>query len=343
MDGPWQLGHLTAEQYGSLAARTAAAMRAADPSLELVVCGSSNSAMPTFGVWERTVLERAYEHVDFISCHAYYEERDGDLASFLASSVDMEYFIRSVVAAADHAQQLRHGKRQIHISFDEWNVWYQSAYEQSEARAGAAAGSQPRAWPVAPRLLEDVYSVADAVVVGGLLITLLKHSDRVRSASLAQLVNVIAPIMSEPGGPAWRQTIFHPFAITSRLAAGDVLRVAVDTPLVTTKSYGEVPALDAVATYDPAQGSGAVFLVNRSIGEEHSVCLDVAGVSNGSATDILEAFVIHDDDPYARNTLEDQNRVLPHRLQTAVDDTGRLTVTVPAVSWVAIAYTPSTR
>jgi alpha-N-arabinofuranosidase len=156
MDGPWQVGHLTAEQYGSIAARTAAAMKAADPSLELVVCGSSNSAMPTFGAWERTVLEQAYDHVDFVSCHAYYQERDGDLASFLASSVDMEYFIRSVVAAADHAQQLRHGSRQIHISFDEWNVWYQSAYEQDEDRARQEAERQPRPWPVAPHAAQEL-------------------------------------------------------------------------------------------------------------------------------------------------------------------------------------------
>jgi alpha-N-arabinofuranosidase len=338
MDGPWQVGHLTAEQYGSIAARTAAAMKAADPSLELVVCGSSNSAMPTFGAWERTVLEQTYDHVDFVSCHANYQERDGDLASFLASSANMEYFIRSVVAAADHAQQLRHGDRQIHISFDEWNVWYQSAYEQDEGRARQEAERQPRSWPVAPRLLEDVYNVADAVVVGGLLITLLKHSDRVRSACLAQLVNVIAPIMSEPGGPAWRQTIFYPFAITSRLAAGDVMRMSVDTPLVTTKTYGDVPALDAVATYDPAHRRGAVFLVNRSVGDTHTVTLNVAALSDVSAPHVIETLVIHDDDPHARNTLDNPDRVVPRPLQTTVNQTGNITLTVPPVSWVAVAF-----
>jgi alpha-N-arabinofuranosidase len=342
MDGPWQIGHLTAEQYGSIAARTAAAMKAADPSLELVVCGSSSSAMPTFGAWERTVLEQAYDHVDFVSCHAYYQEHDGDLASFLVSSVNMEYFIRSVVAAADHAQQLRHGTRQIHISFDEWNVWYQSAHEREEARAREEAESQPRPWPVAPRLLEDVYNVADAVVVGSLLITLLKNSDRVRSASLAQLVNVIAPIRCEPAGPAWRQTIFYPFAITSRLAAGDVLRVSVDTPLLTTKAYGDVPALDAVATYDPAHGRGAVFLVNRSVGDAHTVTLDVGALSDVSALRIIETLAIHDDDPYVSNTSENEYRVVPQPLETTVDDTGNITMTVPPVSWVAVAFAHGT-
>jgi alpha-N-arabinofuranosidase len=196
---------------------------------------------------------------------------------------------------------------------------------------------------VAPRLLEDVYNAADAVVVGGLLITLLKHSDRVQSASLAQLVNVIAPIMSEPGGSAWRQTIFHPFAITSRLASGDVLRVLVDTPTVTTQMHGEVPALDAVATYDAAQDRGAVFLVNRSVSDEHTVTIDVGGlVPDGSAPQVLEAFLVHEDDPYARNTLQDQDRVVPQSLKTTVEEDGDLTVTVPPVSWAAIAFTRRT-
>ena len=340
MDGPWQLGHLSAEEYGTLAARTASAMKTADPHLELVVCGSSNSAMPTFGAWERTVLERAYDHVDFISCHAYYQETEGDLASFLASSVNMDFFIRSVVAAADHAQQLRHGDRPIHISFDEWNVWYQSSYAQDEETAREESVSQPRAWPVAPRLLEDVYSAADAVVVGGLLITLLRHSDRVQSASLAQLVNVIAPIMSEPGGPAWRQTIFHPFALTSRLAAGDVLRVSVDTPRVSTQAYGEVAAVDAVATYDAGEGRGAVFLVNRGVEHEQTVTIDLAGLLvDGAQAHVSETFLVHDDDPYARNTLAEQDRVVPRPVDAKVSDGGEVTVTVPPVSWVAVAFT----
>ncbi len=211
MDGPWQEGFMTADDYGKLAARTAAAMRMADKDLELVVCGSSGSGMPTFGDWERTVLEHSYEHVDYVSCHAYYQELDGDLGSFLASALDMDYFIDAVVATADHVGHKKRSKKKMRLSFDEWNVWYLKEHQEREAAAEVS-----REWSHAPRLLEDVYTVADAVVVGNLLMTLLKHSDRVTSASLAQLVNVIAPIMTEPGGPAWRQTTFFPFSITSR-------------------------------------------------------------------------------------------------------------------------------
>lgn len=338
MDGPWQLGHLTAAEYGSLAARTASAMKAADPTLELVVCGSSNSQMPTFGAWERTVLEQAYDWVDFISCHAYYQERDGDLASFLASSADMEYFIASVVAATDHAQQLRRSDRQVNISFDEWNVWYQQRYEADEAAARDAATAAHRPWPVAPRLLEDVYSVADAVVVGSLLITLLRHADRVHSASLAQLVNVIAPIMTEPGGPAWRQTIFYPFATTARLAVGQVLRPSVDGPTVTTAKHGEVRAVDAVATLDADRGTAALFLVNRDPEAEHTVTVDMTDLSadGGDTLTVAESVIVHDADPYARNTLAEQDRVTPRPLDVKLDGSV-LTVTLSPVSWAAVA------
>src|SRR6478736_1554301 len=273
MDGPWQLGHRSAEDYGKLASRTAKAMRQIDPSLELVVCGSSGAQMPTFGEWERVVLTHTYDDVDYISCHAYYEEKNGDLASFLASAVDMDHFIEAVIATADHVKAVNGSSKTINLSFDEWNVWYIDRYHAVDKIDGIDN------WPVAPRLLEDQYSVADAVVFGNLLISLLKHADRVTSASLAQLVNVIAPIMTEPGGPAWKQTTFFPFATTSRLAVGNALEVRLESPTYRTEVYGEVPVLDAVATHDPETGAVALFLVNRDQSEAHEVTVDLAALS----------------------------------------------------------------
>jgi alpha-N-arabinofuranosidase len=210
LDGPWQIGHKTASEYGRLAAETARAMRMVDPGLELVACGSSGSGMPTFGSWERDVLRECYELVDHISCHAYYGDDDGDVASFLASAVDMDHFIDSVVATADHVGAELKSSKRINISFDEWNIWYKDRSRRTD-------GPGDR-WDVAPRRIEDECNVTDAVVTGNLLISLLRHSDRVAVACLAQLANVIAPIMTEPAGPAWRQPTFHPFAITSRPA-----------------------------------------------------------------------------------------------------------------------------
>ncbi|MEY9871722.1 alpha-N-arabinofuranosidase [Streptacidiphilus sp. MAP12-33] len=324
MDGPWQTGFMTADDYGKLAARTAAAMKAADKDLELVVCGSSGSGMPTFGDWERTVLEHSYEHVDYISCHAYYQEHDGDLRSFLASAVDMDYFIDTVVATADHVGYKKRSEKKINISFDEWNVWYLTRHQES----GEGRGE----WTHAPRLLEDTYTVADAVVVGNLLMTLLKRSDRVTSASLAQLVNVIAPIMTEPGGPAWRQTTFHPFAITSRLATGEVLRPVIDAPVHRTARHGEASLVDAVATAD--EGRAAVFLVNRDLAEPAQVTVDVRSLG---LSRVVEALTLADPDVYAKNTLAEPNRVAPATNPTATLADGVLTVELPPVSWSAIA------
>lgn len=327
MDGPWQLGHRSAEDYGKLASQTAKALRQLDPSVELVVCGSSSAHMPTFGEWERVVLTEAYDDVDYISCHAYYQEKNGDLGSFLASAVDMDHFIDTVVATADHVRSVKRSDKQINISFDEWNVWYTDRYHAEEELTGIDN------WPIAPRLLEDVYSVADAVVFGNLLISLLKHADRVTSASLAQLVNVIAPIMTEPGGPAWKQTTFFPFAITSRLASGTALEVKLDAPVYDTAVYGTVPLIDAVATHDAETGRTAVFLVNRSQTEEATVTIDI-GTLGGVA--VLSAQTLSDSDIGARNTLADPERVGLADNGSAAVAGGTVTVTLPAVSWTAI-------
>lgn len=321
MDGPWQIGHKTAEEYGRLAAETARAMRFIDPNLELVVCGSSSSAMPTFGAWEHTVLTETYEHVDYISAHAYYFESDGDLGSFLASALDMDHFVDSVAATADAVRAAgKHAKR-INISFDEWNVWYQ---QRAESRPPSGDD-----WPVAPVLLEDTYTVADAVVVGNLLISLLRHTDRVHAASLAQLVNVIAPIMTEPGGRVWKQTIFHPFAQASNLAKGVVLRPVIDSPTYVTAKFGETPLLDAVATWDEESGETVVFAVNRSTTEALDLEIDL----RGTASRVIAATSYSSEDPYWVATAEDDSSVMPEANESARVSDGVVHATLPACSW----------
>jgi alpha-N-arabinofuranosidase len=324
MDGPWQVGGRSATEYGRLAVQTAQAMRRFDPGLELVACGSSNSAMPTFGTWERDVLTEAYEHVDHISLHAYYHQKGDDLGSFLASAEDMERYIDSVTAIADSVGAVRRSSKKIMIAFDEWNVWYQ--------RAAPSKPPSGEDWPVAPRLLEDRYNLADAVVVGGLLISLLRHSDRVTAACQAQLVNVIAPIMTEPGGPAWRQTIFHPFALTARHAGGTVLEARPHGATVTTERFGVVEAVDAAATWDGQAGS--VFLVNRSTSEPAEVTVDIAG----GAVDVTECLTLHGPDPYATNTAEAPDRVRPQPNDRVERHPTGVAVTLPPVSWTVLRW-----
>jgi alpha-N-arabinofuranosidase len=327
MDGPWQLGHDTPRAYGRLAMKTARALRQVDPDLELVVCGSSSAQMPLFGTWERVVLEETYDEVDFISCHAYYEPIGGDYGSFLASAVNMDNFIDSVVATADHVKGMRGSDKTINISFDEWNVWYHSRYAEVDRI------TDPQEWPVAPRLLEDVYSVVDAVVFGNLLISLIRHADRVTAASLAQLVNVIAPIMTEPGGPAWKQTTYFPFAVTSKLARGVALELKLDCPSYETEQHGTASLVDAVATHDAESGETAVFVVNRSLDESAEFIVDAALLGQVS---LVSAESLHDDDIHAANTLSAPDRVRLRPNETARLADGELRITLPPVSWTAV-------
>ena len=270
MDGPWQIGHKDAHTYGRLAADAGKAMKLVDPSIELVACGSSSMYMDTFGAWERTVLSYTYDIVDHISMHAYYEELGGDRASFLGSATAMDRFVERVVASADAVGAQKRSDKRITLSFDEWNVWY------LESRFGDATDL-----PIqrdAPRIIEDRYSGLDAVVVGDLMATLLNHADRIAVGCLAQLVNVIAPIMTDPGGDAWRQTTFHPFATTAHLARGEALQLKVDAPAFATERHGEVPAVTAAATVDPDTGALALFVTNRT-DVEQTVTLRHPGAS----------------------------------------------------------------
>jgi alpha-N-arabinofuranosidase len=326
MDGPWQVGQKTAHEYGRLAREAAKAMKWVDDSIELVACGSSNSSMPTFGDWEATVLEHAYEESDYVSLHHYFEDPEGDLDSFIASPVVMDDFIEGVVATCDYVRAKKRAKKRIDLAFDEWNVWYQSKF-----RAEAASR---RPWQEAPRLNEDIYTLADALVVGGLLISLLKHADRVKIACQAQLVNVIALIMTEPGGPAWRQSIFYPFLHASRFGRGTVLRVQPEAPQHDTVLHGPVPVMDAVATLDEAGGGAlTIFAVNRDRREGLDLVADIRAMTGYRVEDHL---VLTGDDPDASNTLETPDRVRPRPGTNARLEEGRLRVALPPLSWSVI-------
>jgi alpha-N-arabinofuranosidase len=319
MDGHWQLGHKTASEYGRLAAETARAMRQLDPTLELVACGSSGPWMPTYVEWERAVLAETYPLVDAISLHNYYQEDPEDLASFLASGVDLDRFIERVAGVADEVADALGLPRRLKLSVDEWNV----------TRSNGAP--PPTDWNVLERIGEEAFTAADAVVVGSLLISLVRHANRVATACLAQLVNVIAPIRSEPGGPAWRQTTFHPFSLTARHARGRALAVPVAVEAISTGKHGDVAPLDAVATLDEETGTLALFVVNRHPTEAIDVTIDLRGWSDELR--LREALIVHDDDRNAVNTEAEPDRVTARPLAGAALDDGCLRLPLPAISW----------
>ncbi len=328
MDGPWQIGHRTALEYGRVANEAAKAMKWVDPSIELVACGSSSSQMPTFGDWELTMLDECYEHVDYVSLHRYYGNPDNDTRSFLARSMDMDDFIKTVVAICDAIGGKKHSKKKLHLSFDEWNVWYHSHEQDKETWKRDKWG---RALPI----LEDVYNFEDALLVGSMLITLLRNADRVKIGCLAQLVNVIAPIMTRNGGGAWAQTIYWPLKHASQYGRGTALRAIVDSPVYDCTDYKGVPELDATATLDD-DGSVTLFAVNRSLTEPLQLQADLrsfAGLANVSHV------VMAHPDVKAINSEDRPNNVCPQPEKLHALEGGKLDMVIPPLSWNVIRVT----
>jgi alpha-N-arabinofuranosidase len=326
MDGPWQVGQKTAEEYGRLARQVAAAMRRADPTLELVACGSSEMSMPTFGSWEATVLRHCYDVVDYLSLHAYYQQRGDDRASYLASGEAMSRFIEAVVATADHIRAVGRHASALRLSFDEWNVRHEHNRTEEDERD----------WQVAPPIAQDEFTATDATVVGGLLIALLNHADRVGVACQAQLVNVLGLIRTEPSGPAWRQSIFHPFAGTAQAARGTVLRPAVTCPNTPTDAHGAVPIIDVAATAAD-DGQVAVFAVNRS--PDSAVTVSVA-LQNLPDVAVAQHRSLACDDAAATNTAADPHRVAPTSAPVSRTRAG-FSIDMPPGSWSQVILTPA--
>ncbi len=338
MDGPWQIGFKTADEYGRLAAEAARAMRMIDSDLELVACGSSNLSMPTFGAWEQTVLTHTYDQVDYISLHVYYHDDDGDTGSFLASAVDMDRFIESVVATADFVRARDRHSKLINLSFDEWNVSY---HRDPDAEIVPRADIV-RDWAEHPPIGEGNYDVTEAVVVGTMLNSLLRHGDRVKIANQAQLVNLLGLIRTEEGGPAWRQTIFFPFAAMANTARGEILRAAVTSDRYPTKRYGDVDLVDVCATWDVERGVVALFVANRSLDEAADITTVLRGLSPRRVESARVLAAPAGADRFATNTATDQPVGLTP-LDSVGLDQGNVQLTLPPLSWgvVTIAVEPA--
>ena len=315
MDGPWQICHLTAQEYARKACETAKLMKWTDPSIELVACGSSHKNMPTFGEWERTVLRECYEHIDYISLHNYYGNPTNDTPGYLAQAVNMDEFIRTVAEICDEIKAEKKSDKTINLSFDEWNVWFHSNEQDKQI---------PR-WSYAPHQLEDIYNFEDALVVGTLLITLINNADRVKIACLAQLVNVIAPIMTEGEG-CWLQTIFYPFMHASVYGRGKAVSTAVECGTYDGGGLKNVPYVTAAAV-ENEDGGITVFAVNRSLEEDAE--LDIAGFEGLKP---VSHTVLSCDDMKAVNSLRNPDNVAPAELPA---DSAAL----PAHSWNVLRFT----
>jgi len=341
MDGPWQTCARTAEEYGRVAAEAAKIMRWIDPDIELAACGSSGRNMPSFGAWETTVLEHTFDHVEWISLHTYLNDYASDPAAFLASPDLMDSFIEEVVAIADSVAARRRSSKRIMLTFDEWNVWYRTR-RPLENRIVPG-------WPVAPPILEERYTMLDALAFGGAAISLLNHADRVRCACLAQLINAIAPIMTATGGRAWRQTIFWPFAHMSNYGRGEVLRTWVESDTYAATYHDprgasnppiplpEVTFLKLAAVHTGG-GALSLFVLNRDLEQPMRLEVECRGFPS---LRLVNAQTLHDADLFATNTQEAPNRVSPAPLLGVSVHDQRVAATVPPASWTLLQFVPA--
>jgi alpha-L-arabinofuranosidase len=328
MDGPWQIGHMVAAEYGLKAADAARQMRNVDPSLKLIACGSSGPFMPTYLEWDREVLEQCYDYVDGLSLHRYFgnNERDtgGDTSKYLALNLSMERQIAETVAVCDLVRGHKRSPKKLWLSFDEWNVWYRTT------RGDAVDGHRQEA----PHLLEEIYNLEDALLVGGLINSLLRNADRVKLACLAQLVNVIAPIMTDANG-LFQQTIYYPYSWTLRLARGAVLNLLVESSTYEVSGLDPVAYVDAAGAYDPSSGKLSLFILNRDLAKSH----DVEVVWEDSApTRVISANLLTGDDLKASNSFAAPERIAPQSLAMPAASGGKTKFEVPARSYTVVQW-----
>ncbi|MBF6595292.1 MAG: alpha-N-arabinofuranosidase [Thermaceae bacterium] len=318
MDGPWQIGHLEAHDYGRKALEAAKLMRLQDSQVKLIACGSSNDHMPTYPEWDRTVLEHVYEQVDYLSLHYYVGNRNNNASDYLASAVIFENQLDTLAATLRYVKSKLRSKREVYLSWDEWNIWYKNMEMNGD-------------WQEAPHLIEEVYNLEDALVVAQWLSVFLRRADVLKVACIAQIVNIIAPLLTTKT-QVLKQSIFYPLMLFSRNARGHSLDVLVESPKYPT-SYNEQPLLDVSASHDPATGKGAVFIVNRS--QNQSLETEVVWQS-GTPARITAIHQMSGTDLKAANSFEHPEVLTSKALPVVPVQAGKAKLTLPPLSFTAV-------
>lgn len=319
MDGPWQIGHLDALDYARKAREAAKMLRWHDQEAALILCGSSTSTMPTYPEWDRVVLEQCWDQVDYLSLHYYANNDDDDTPSFLALSAQFEAHIDALAGLLRYVKALRRSSREVYLSWDEWNIWYKN--KQMDG-----------AWQEAPHLIEEVYNLEDALVAAQWLNVFLRRADVLKIACLAQIVNVIAPILTTRDG-LLKQTIFYPFQMVSSRARGESLDLLVRAPSSDTRRFGPMPLLDAAGSYDAETGAASLFLVNRSLRDPLPVTVRWQGAAPALVRDIAQ---LSGDDPKLANSFARPDAVVARRLADLRPDGASLELLLPPLSFTAL-------
>jgi alpha-L-arabinofuranosidase len=322
MDGPWQIGHLDAVEYGKKAREAAKMMRWHDPSAQLILAGSSSTRMPTYPEWDRVTLELCWDQVDYHSMHYYAGNRDDDTASYLALTAEFETYVDTLAGVLRYVKAKERSNHDVYLSWDEWNVWYK--------RAGAKYNSGE--WAEAPHLSEEVYNLEDALVVAQWMNVFLRKADVLKIACLAQIVNVISPIHTTRDG-LLKHATHYPIVLFSKLAAGDALDVAVNAPRYETAQFGDMPLLDVSASYDQANNTSTVFIVNRS--QTDSLPAELHWQDRAPKR-IKAVHQIAGSDPKAFNSFENPDNIVTRAVDAPALDGKSAELLLPPLSFTAV-------
>ena len=322
MDGPWQLGHVPADQYAIRAQQAAKMMKDVDGRLELVACGSCTTGLPTYMEWDRAVLEYIGDLADYVSLHRYVGNRDDDTADFLAVTNSIDRQIEEMDAVCRYVQARRRSPRRAYLCFDEWNVWYRKHQGADVDGAGQ----------IAPHLIEEVYNLEDALVVAGFLNSFIRHADVVKIANLAQIVNVIAPILTR-GDEMLIQSIYYPFEMYASRRDGVALTPLVDGPSYEGKHNGTVHTIDTSAIL--AGDALHVFATNRS--QTESAPLEVR-LADRRIESLTSGELLTGPDAAAANTYEHSDVVGIRPLPGVRFDGGAAGLELPPLSVAAMTF-----
>jgi alpha-N-arabinofuranosidase len=327
LDGPWQMGHVPADQYAIRAQQTAKMMKYTDPSIELVVCGSCEVGLPTYLEWDRSVLEYMGDDADYISLHQYVGKGKGDTSDYLAVTNAIDQHIQEMDALCRYVQARKRSKKRYSLAFDEWNVWYRTQNAESVNGHGKFA----------QHLVEEEYNLEDALVVAGFLNSFIRHADVVKIANLAQIVNVIAPILTR-GDEMLLQSIYYPILLFANRRAGDALQLVLKGPGYESPSYGFVNFVDASAIL--GNGILHVFLTNRSTDETATVEISNAGIPLES---VQSAELVTGPSATTCNAFDQPSLISSQRFEAIKLEDGIATFQLPPYSIAAISFDTTTK
>ncbi len=317
MDGPWQLGHTPAAQYAIRAQQAGKMMKDVDPSIELVACGTSSIGLDSYIEWDRQVLLHMGDLADYVSLHRYVGNHAGDTADFLAVTNGIDQQIEEMDAVCRFSQARRRSKKRAYLCFDEWNVWYKN---QQMDGAGKFA----------PHLIEEVYNLEDALVAADFLNSFIRHADVVKIANLAQIVNVIAPLITR-GDDLLTQSIFYPFEMMAKRRTGVSLVMDVAGPGYESPSYGQVNLIDASAIHD--RDRLHLFLTNRSLDRSHVVGIEIA---DREISGLVDGEMLTGPDAKAVNSFEQPDLIRPQSFDDLRLAGGAAEVELPPLSVLAL-------